>query len=104
VSWVVACRRADIPARRGWPVRVGERNLAVFDLGDAVVAVDNECRHVGNPIDDGFVSGGSVTCPWHGWRYDLRTGELLTVFGRRAGLATYAVRVESGDVLVELPE
>ena len=85
-------------------MRVGERNLAVFDLGDAVVVVDNECRHVGNPLDDGFVSGGSVTCPWHGWRYDLRTGEVLTVFGRRPGLRTYSVRVDSGDVLVEVPD
>ena len=101
---MLACRRADIPAGRGWPFRAGERNLAVFDLGDTVVAVDNECRHVGNPIDDGFVSGASVTCPWHGWRYDLRTGELITVFGRRPGLCTYEVRVDSGDVFVEVPD
>lgn len=100
----MACRRAEIPAGRGWPFRAGDRNLAVFDLGDTVVAVDNECRHVGNPIDDGFVSGNSVTCPWHGWRYDLRTGELLTEFGRRPGLRTYHVRVDSGDVLVEVPD
>jgi nitrite reductase (NADH) small subunit/3-phenylpropionate/trans-cinnamate dioxygenase ferredoxin subunit len=102
VSWVAVCRRADIPAGRGWPVRVGELNLAVFDLGDTVVAVDNECRHVGNPLDDGHVSGGCVTCPWHGWRYDLRTGELLTVFGRRPGLRTYPARVDADEVLIEV--
>jgi nitrite reductase (NADH) small subunit len=85
-------------------VRVGDRNLALFDLGDTVVAVDNECRHVGNPIDDGFVAGGAVTCPWHGWRYDLRTGELLTVFGRRPGLGVYPVRVDADDVSVDVPD
>lgn len=104
MSWVAVCRRSEIPAGRGWPIRVGELNIAVFDLGDTVVAVDNECRHVGNPIDDGAVSGGSVTCPWHGWRYDLRTGDLLTMFGRRPGLRTYPVELKDDQVFVELIE
>jgi nitrite reductase/ring-hydroxylating ferredoxin subunit len=83
-------------------VRVGGASIAVFRVGDELVAVDNVCRHVGNPIDDGFVDGGCVTCPWHGWRYDLRSGEHLTFFGRRPGLRTYQVRTEGEDVLVDI--
>ena len=51
---------------------VGTRPIAVFRVGGRLVAVDNVCRHVGNPIDDGIVEAGCLTCPWHGWRYDLR--------------------------------
>ena len=83
---------------------MSEHYIAVFDLGATVVAVDNRCVHVGNPIDDGPVDKGCVTCPWHGWRYDLRTGEHLTVFGRRPGLRTYPVRVDGDDVLVEIDD
>jgi nitrite reductase (NADH) small subunit len=102
VTWRVVCRRQDIPADRGWPVQVGGESIAVFRVGHDVFAVANQCRHVGNPIDDGFVAGGCVTCPWHGWRYDLRTGEHLTLFGRRAGLRTYPVRIDGDDVLVDV--
>lgn len=104
MTWVAVCRRDEVPPGRGWPVHVGDRNIAVFDLGTDLVAVDNVCLHVGNPIDDGFVSGGCVTCPWHGWRYDLRTGEHLTTFGRRAGLRTYRVMEEGGRVLIEVDD
>jgi nitrite reductase (NADH) small subunit len=102
VSWRVVCRLDDVPADRGWPVRVGDASIAIFRLEGGVVAVENVCRHVGNPIDDGFVEDGCVTCPWHGWRYDLRTGNHLTLFGHRRGLRTYRVRVDGGDVLVEV--
>jgi nitrite reductase/ring-hydroxylating ferredoxin subunit len=71
-------------------------------MGDQLVAVDNVCRHLGNPIDDGLVESGCVTCPWHGWRYDLRTGEHLTLFGRRAGLRRYAVQTDGDDVLIDV--
>jgi nitrite reductase/ring-hydroxylating ferredoxin subunit len=100
--WVRVCRRQDIPAGRGWPVQVGDRRLAVFDTEGGLRAVDNTCLHIGNPIDDGAVIGEVVTCPWHGWQYDLRTGQQLTVFGRRPGLQTYAVRLEGDDVMVEV--
>jgi nitrite reductase/ring-hydroxylating ferredoxin subunit len=104
VSWVTVCRRQDIPAGRGWPVRVRDHYLALFDVEGTVRAVQNVCLHVGNPLDDGTVADGCVTCPWHGWRYDLRSGEHLTVFGRRPGLRTYPVRVEGDDVLVEIED
>ena len=104
MTWVAVCRRDEVPPGRGWPVHVGDRNIAVFDLGSELVAVDNVCLHVGNPIDDGFVSGGCVTCPWHGWRYDLRTGEHVTTFGRRPGLRTYRVREDEGRVLIQVED
>jgi nitrite reductase/ring-hydroxylating ferredoxin subunit len=102
VTWQVVCRRQEIPRDHGWPVRVGSTDIAVFDLGGELVAVQNLCRHLGNPLDEGQVDGGCVTCPWHGWRYDLRTGAHLTFFGRRAGLRTFAVRTEGDEVLVDV--
>lgn len=104
MTWHAVCRRDDVPSRRGWPVRVGAANIAVFRVGHDLVAVENVCRHVGNPIDDGLVDGACVTCPWHGWRYDLRTGDHLTMFGRHPGLRTYPVRVDGDDVLVDMEE
>ena len=54
------------------------------------------------PSTTGSSKRGCVTCPWHGWRYDLRTGEHLTLFGRRAGLRRYPVRTEGDDVLIDV--
>lgn len=102
MSWVAVCRRSDIPQGRGWPVRVQGRDIAVFDVDGVLRAVDNRCGHVGNPLDDAAVSGGVLTCPWHGWRYDVRTGDHLTAFGRRPGLRTYPVQAQGDDVLIDL--
>jgi len=104
MPWLAVCRRREVPSDRGWPVRMGERYVAVFDVGGELRAVDNQCLHVGNPLDDGAVADGCVVCPWHGWRYDLRTGEHLTMFGRRRGLRTYPVRVDGDDVFIYMDE
>ena len=98
--WVTVCKRRDIPDGRGWPVRVGDVNIAVFAVGRELRAVSNTCSHAGNPLDDGHVRHGCVTCPWHGWKYDLRTGEHLTVLGRKRGLQTFPVRLDGDDVQV----
>lgn len=100
--WVAVCRRQDIPPGRGWPVQVGDLRIAVFETSGGLRAVENVCRHIGNPIDDGHVQGEVLTCPWHGWQYDLATGHHLTVFGRRSGLRTFDVRAEGDDILVDV--
>ncbi len=100
--WVSVCRRQDIPPDRGWPVQVGGLRLAVFETADGLKAVENRCLHIGNPLDDGPVEGYVLTCPWHGWQYDLRTGEHLTVLGRRSGLRSFPVRCDGDDVQVDI--
>ena len=67
-------------------MRIAGHYLALFELEGRVLAIENLCMHVGYPLDEGIITEGCVVCPWHGWRYDLVTGEHLTMFGRRHGL------------------
>jgi nitrite reductase/ring-hydroxylating ferredoxin subunit len=102
MPWYDVCSIADIPAHRGWPVRVAGYSIAVFRDGTTVRAVENRCQHLGAPLDDGWVDRGCVTCPWHGWRYDLATGSVVGSHGRPPHLRTYPVRVDDDRVLVEV--
>ena len=96
------CRLSDLPAGRGWPVRIGDRRLAVFADGGRLYALDNVCLHAGSPLDDGAVWRGCVTCPWHGWRYELASGDLMTSAGHRPGVRTYPARSDGERVWVDL--
>lgn len=104
MTWVRACLVVDVPANRGWPVVAGGVLLAVFRDGPDLRAIDNVCRHTGAPLDDGWVEDGCVTCPWHGWRYDLASGDHLTAFGHRRGVQSYPVRVEGDEVWVDVDD
>jgi nitrite reductase (NADH) small subunit len=100
--WIRAAYSDSIPAREGRAVIVGDRELALFNLGDRFFATDNRCPHRGGPLCDGIVAGTSVVCPLHAWKIDLETG---TVQRPAAGGCTraYATRVERGIVMVALP-
>jgi nitrite reductase (NADH) small subunit len=78
-------------------VRVGARRVAVFRLPSGWAAVEHACPHAGGPLSDGIVADTCVTCPLHGWRFDLVTGARL---GGAERLATFAVRERDG--LLEL--
>lgn len=82
-------------------VECGGRVYALFRLGDRVLAVDGVCPHQGGPLADGDLDGVVVTCPWHGWKFNLETGEMP---GRsKCRVETFEARVEGGDVLVNVP-
>ena len=83
---------------------VSGRYLAVFLVEGRVHVIDNQCLHVGSPLDGGAVEGHDVLCPWHGWRYDLRTGAHRTGFGDRPGLRVHRAWVEDGVVKVDLAD
>lgn len=67
----------DIPLLEGRSVSVDGRRVAVFRRPDGFAAIDGSCPHKAGPLSDGIVADGCVTCPLHGWRFDLQTGEAL---------------------------
>ena len=74
------------------------RIYALFNVAGVISAIDGICPHQGGPLADGVVEGTMVTCPWHGWQFDVRTGK--TPLGPRLKQAVYEVKVEGQDVLV----
>ncbi len=64
----------EIPQGRGKRVKIGGRAIAVLHATDGYYAIDDGCLHRGGSLSEGEVSGTTVTCPLHGWRWDLPSG------------------------------
>lgn len=91
---------SDVPAGEGRVVEAGGRVLAVFNVQGRFFAIDNACSHRGGPLGEGDVEDGVVTCPWHAWRWDVRTG--ANVNNPAVTLACFPVRVEGDALVVEV--
>lgn len=74
--------------------------LALFNVDGVISAIDGLCPHQGGPLADGPMDGTVVSCPWHGWQFDVRTGK--SSLNLRLDLPTFEVKVEGRDVLVAL--
>jgi len=90
---------ADIADGAGKTVEAAGKQIALFNVGGKFYAIDNACKHRGGPLGEGEVDGGMVTCPWHGWEYDVTTGANLDDPSVRLGC--YPVKVEGNDILIE---
>ena len=100
-DWVAVGRCADIPLREGRLVVLGNRELAIFNLGDRFAALDNRCPHKGGPLSDGLVAGGTaVVCPLHAWRVNLESGEVERPCNAASPVDTYSTRTDGDMVLV----
>ncbi len=99
-GYAQAADLSAIPEGRGLPVQLGNLEIALFRVGDAIVAIDNTCPHAGGPLAEGTLEDGCVTCPLHGWRFDACTGK--GVSPPTAKIAAYATKIENGKVLVQV--
>ena len=68
----------DVPPGQIRHVKIGKRDIAVAHVGGEFFALSNVCRHAFGPLSEGFMDGHYVMCPWHGWRYDVRTAPPIT--------------------------
>ena len=111
MKWIRVTNRESIPLREGRCVDLGDREIAIFNLGEGkLMAIDAACPHRGGPLCDGIVTGGgalslagnAVVCPLHGWKISLDSGAVLRpeVCVR---VETYPVQVIDGTVVVQLP-
>ena len=70
-DWVLVSTDTSLPAGKGVTAWVDDVELAIFRVGDDWLAIDGRCPHKGASLAEGCVEGGSVSCPWHGWGFDL---------------------------------
>jgi nitrite reductase (NADH) small subunit/3-phenylpropionate/trans-cinnamate dioxygenase ferredoxin subunit len=92
-----ACAVSDVAPGTAKLVAVDGKEIALFNVDGTFYALDNECPHRGGPLGEGDLEGCIVTCPWHAWQYDVRSGESIT---DDLKVARYDVKVEGSDVLV----
>jgi nitrite reductase/ring-hydroxylating ferredoxin subunit len=96
--YVRVASAADVPPGTGAVVHANGRAIALFNVDGSFFAIDNTCLHRGGPVGEGDLEGVVVTCPWHGFQYDVTTGR--NVFDPDVGLESFPVRIEDGDVWV----
>ena len=77
---------------------VQDKSIALFNVGGVLYAIDNTCLHRGGPLGEGELSDTVVTCPWHGWQYDVKTG--VCAANPSVQVKTYAVKADGADVMI----
>jgi nitrite reductase (NADH) small subunit len=97
-SFVTVARLEDLPTGTLRTVTVGEEDVTLAHCDGAVYAVQGHCLHLQGPLGEGHLEGCVLTCPWHGWQYDVRTGE--NEFDLAIKLEQYDVQVEDGEIRV----
>jgi nitrite reductase/ring-hydroxylating ferredoxin subunit len=90
----------DVKPGSGIVAEVQGKTIALFNVDGVFHAVDNTCIHRGGPLGEGEVEGSVVTCPWHGWQFNVVTG---TCVNNPSGkVEVYQVKVDGADVKVLL--
>jgi nitrite reductase (NADH) small subunit len=98
MGFVTVARVEDVPPGTVKHVQAGDEEIALANVEDEFYATQGLCLHLQGPLGHGELEGAVLTCPWHGWQYDMRTG--LNEFDHAIQLRTYEVRVEDGEIQV----
>ncbi len=99
-EFVAVAHTDDLPEGAVTAVRAGEEEIALAHCDGGFYAVQQHCLHLQGPLGEGRLEGCVLTCPWHGWQYDVRTGK--NEFDLAIQLKTYDVQVADGEIRVRV--
>ena len=102
MPWNVVAKEDDVAAGEAIVVEAAGKRLALCNTGEGIYAIDDVCTHDGGPLDQGKLDGKEIECPRHGARFDVTTGRALCLPAVRP-VRTYPVRIEGGEVEIDLP-
>jgi nitrite reductase (NADH) small subunit len=100
-DWHRVAAVSEIPVGSARELTAGGRVIALFNVGGTLYALDGICPHAGGPLGEGTLQGPVITCPWHGWQFDVTTGRHC--LNARLEHTRFPLKIEGNDVLVELP-
>lgn len=102
MKFIKVCKLSELPANSQKIVQCGAHKVALFHFNNEITAIANACLHKAGPLGLGQVTqkyeGMYVTCPWHGWEYNIKTGSAPPGFKDQQ--AVYEVKIEGGDILI----
>ncbi|MCE9556059.1 MAG: Rieske 2Fe-2S domain-containing protein [Planctomycetes bacterium] len=97
-DWIRIADAADCPPGSALEVVAGGHVVALFNVEGKFYALDGVCSHQGGPLGQGELCGAVVTCPWHGWQFDVRDGQQQ--INRNIVQQRFEVRIDGTDVSV----
>lgn len=99
MAFLRAARKDEIPAGTVREFQVNGSTLAISNVDGNFYAIHNTCLHRGGPLGEGDLKGKIVTCPWHGWQYDVTSGKSAT--NPAVAVACFPVEVRGEDIWVD---
>jgi nitrite reductase (NADH) small subunit/3-phenylpropionate/trans-cinnamate dioxygenase ferredoxin subunit len=100
MAFLRAVRRDEVPAGAIREIQIDGKTFALANVDGKFYAINNTCLHRGGPLGQGELEGKVVTCPWHGWQYDVTTGKVT--MNPSVGVECYAVEVRGDDLFVDV--
>ncbi len=99
MAFLRAAKKDEIPVGSIREFQVNGKTIALANVNGTFYAVNNTCLHRGGPLGQGAMEDNIVTCPWHGWQYDVTTGKVA--MNPTVGVEMYAVEVRGEDIFVD---
>lgn len=94
---------SDIPAGTTKVIKVGGAELFVANVDGSFYSLPNKCTHVGGPLGRGRLTSNVIQCPWHGSKFDVKTGAVVGGPAQRPE-PTFEVKVENSAIWVKRPQ
>ena len=105
MKYVEAARIQDVKPGNSLCIELeGGRPIVLFNIDGEIFALDNTCPHAGGPIGEGPLEGEVVSCPWHGWKFNVRTGYRLKNPIEEWRIASYRTIVRDDIIQIVLPD
>ena len=99
MAFARAAKRNEITPGTIREFHVEGKAIALANVGGKFYAINNTCLHRGGPLGQGVMDGNMVTCPWHGWQYDVTTGKIGQ--NPTVGVDCYPIEVRGEDIFVD---
>jgi nitrite reductase (NADH) small subunit len=102
LNWVRVASTSECPPGTSIELVVRDRIVALFNVAGTLYALDGVCPHQGGPLARGQLTGCILTCPWHGWQFDVRDGRHQ--LNQRLQQPQFPVRTEGDSILLGMEE
>lgn len=100
MAFLRAARVSEVPPGSIKDINLDGVEIALANVEGKFYAISNACLHRGGPLGQGVMEGSVVTCPWHGWQFDVATGKVAQ--NASVGVPCYATEIRADEVHVDI--